>query len=120
MDIAESMEVLHSRRIIHRDLKSGNLLVSRVAQGREIVKLADFGLARNYLKNSTMTVGIGTWQYSSPEFFKNKKLTTKSDVYSFGVVLWELCTRKQPYYGRSFQEVCKTILMRIIFCSLDL
>eukprot|EP00210_Caulerpa_lentillifera_P000401 g391.t1 len=111
IDIAESMEVLHSRRIIHRDLKSGNLLVSSVGEdGREVVKLADFGLARNYLKNSTMTVGIGTWQYSSPEFFKNKKLTSKSDVYSFGVVLWELCTRKQPYYGRSFQEIFKCIV----------
>lgn len=103
-DIAASLHHLHSRRMIHRDLKPGNLLVART-EDRDIVKLADFGLARNYLKNSTMTVGIGTWQYSSPEFFTNSKLTAKSDVYSFGVVMWEMCTRQQPHHDTHFREV---------------
>ena len=90
--------------MIHRDLKPGNLLVTRT-DVRDVVKLADFGLARNYLKNATMTVGIGTWQYSSPEFFTNSKLSSKSDVYSFGVVLWEMCTREQPYEHTHFRQV---------------
>jgi len=108
-DIASSLHHLHSRRLIHRDLKPGNLLVTS-GPDRDVVKLADFGLARNYLKNSTMTVGIGTWQYSSPEFFTNSKLTAKSDVYSFGVVLWEMCTRTQPYRNRDFREVMEMSL----------
>jgi len=91
---ALSMSYLHSCNLIHRDLKSLNLLVSPYFE----VKICDFGLSRVIDRNQPMTANIGTVCWVAPEIFNNKKLySEKADVYSYGIILWELVARKMPF-----------------------
>lgn len=92
VDAACGMAYLHnlSPPIIHRDLKSHNLLVSK-KDGT--VKLCDFGLV--HTKHTT----AGTPAYMAPELLNDKPFSKKCDVYAFGVLLWELFNRDVPYHG---------------------
>ncbi|KAK8623929.1 hypothetical protein V6N13_065289 [Hibiscus sabdariffa] len=105
---ARSMNYLHyyNPPIIHRDLKSSNLLVDK----NWTVKVGDFGLSRlkhaTYLSSRT---GKGTPQWMAPEVLRNEPSNEKSDVYSFGVVLWELATGKIPWDGLNSVQVIATV-----------
>uniref|UniRef100_A0A7N0ZXQ5 non-specific serine/threonine protein kinase n=2 Tax=Kalanchoe fedtschenkoi TaxID=63787 RepID=A0A7N0ZXQ5_KALFE len=96
LDVAKGMNYLHRLNppIVHRDLKTSNLLVDR----NWTVKVGDFGLSR--LKNSTFLTaksGRGTPQWMAPEVLRNEPSNEKSDVFSFGVILWELVTESVPW-----------------------
>ncbi|XP_063937879.1 serine/threonine-protein kinase oca2 isoform X2 [Daucus carota subsp. sativus] len=94
LDIARGMNYLHhcSPPIVHRDLKSSNLLVDKSWN----VKVGDFGLSRlKYGQFLETITGKGTWM--APEVLRNEPSDEKSDVYSYGVVLWELATEKIPW-----------------------
>ncbi|GAA0142594.1 non-receptor serine/threonine protein kinase [Lithospermum erythrorhizon] len=104
LDIARGMNYLHhcNPPIIHRDLKSSNLLVDK----NWTVKVGDFGLSRlkheSYLTTKT---GKGTPQWMAPEVLRNEPTNEKADVYSFGVVLWELSTQKIPWDNLNSMQV---------------
>lgn len=103
-DVAKGMNCLHTSMptIVHRDLKSPNLLVDK----NWTVKVCDFGLSR--LKHSTFLSSkstAGTPEWMAPEVLRNEKSNEKCDVYSFGVILWELATLKMPWKGMNPMQV---------------
>ncbi|XP_050380166.1 serine/threonine-protein kinase EDR1 [Argentina anserina] len=104
LDVARGMNCLHSSNptIVHRDLKSPNLLVDKNWN----VKVGDFGLSRlkhNTFLSSKSTAGTPEWM--APEVLRNENSNEKCDVYSFGVILWELATLKLPWSGMNPMQV---------------
>ncbi|KAK4844808.1 hypothetical protein QYF36_024655 [Acer negundo] len=104
LDAARGMNYLHNCTpvIVHRDLKSPNLLVDK----NWVVKVCDFGLSR--MKNSTFLSSrstAGTAEWMAPEVLRNEPSDEKCDVYSFGVILWELNTMRQPWGGMNPMQV---------------
>jgi len=101
MHVARGMLALHTSlpRIIHRDLKSANLLVGASFE----IKVCDFGLSRTMAHcaancSNRSQSSFGTVEYAAPEVLRGEPYSEKCDVWSFGVVLWELLMRKRPYY----------------------
>ncbi|KAM7267896.1 hypothetical protein ACFE04_010062 [Oxalis oulophora] len=104
LDAARGMNYLHNCTpvIVHRDLKSPNLLVDK----NWVVKVCDFGLSR--MKHSTFLSSrstAGTAEWMAPEVLRNEPSDEKCDVYSFGVILWELSTLQQPWNGMNPMQV---------------
>ncbi|EQC35332.1 TKL protein kinase [Saprolegnia diclina VS20] len=91
--IAAGLVYLHSLSIIHRDLKSRNVLLDSTKG----TKLTDFGASRE-LSSEMMTLGVGTCRWMAPEVLLDTHYTTAVDVYSFGVLLSELATHCLPYH----------------------
>ncbi|HLO29657.1 MAG TPA: serine/threonine-protein kinase [Anaerolineales bacterium] len=96
-EIASALDYLHSQAVIHRDLKSSNILMDL----RQHTYLADFGLAR-LISTSTLAfhTGHGTPPYSPPEQVRSKEITPKSDIFSFGILLFEMFTGQLPWNGQ--------------------
>lgn len=107
MDAAFGMEYLHSRNIVHFDLKCDNLLVNLKDLSRPICKVGDFGLSK--IKRNTMVTGgvRGTLPWMAPELLNggSSKVSEKVDVFSFGIVLWEILTGEEPYANMHYGAI---------------
>ncbi|XP_064556161.1 uncharacterized protein LOC135440753 isoform X1 [Drosophila montana] len=105
IQIARGMNYLHSEApmsIIHRDLKSSNVLIFEAIEGSQLhhktLKITDFGLAREMYNTQCMSAA-GTYAWMPPEVISRSMYSKSSDVWSYGVLLWELITGETPYKG---------------------
>ena len=97
LQIAEALKAAHEEGIIHRDIKSENIMVTAKNQ----IKVMDFGLAKlkGSAKLTQKTSTLGTVAYMSPEQIQGQEIDARSDIFSFGVVLYELMTSHLPFQG---------------------
>ncbi|KAL6642067.1 hypothetical protein ACP70R_020248 [Stipagrostis hirtigluma subsp. patula] len=109
-DAAKGIEYLHtgcSPTIIHRDLKSSNILIDKNMRA----KVADFGLSKPAVDGSHVSSIVrGTVGYLDPEYYISQQLTEKSDIYSFGVILLELISGHEPISNDNFGLNCRNIV----------
>ena len=96
-ETGRALEAAHARGIVHRDVKPGNILISR--DGR--VKVTDFGIARAVAEAQMTLPGttLGSVHYFSPEQARGEQATAASDVFALGIVLYELLTGSRPWEG---------------------
>lgn len=108
---ARGMTYLHtgfSPPVLHRDLKSANLLLDDAYN----TKVCDFGLSRLKAQERSMTGNCGTVQWMAPEILGNQPYAEPADVFSFGIILWELLTGECPYEGMSAIQCALAVLNR--------
>jgi eukaryotic-like serine/threonine-protein kinase len=116
--IADAMAHAHEHGVIHRDLKSPNVIIT--SAGR--VKVLDFGLAKHITPDeisvktqslSTLTSEgaiVGTMHYMAPELFRGESADARSDIWALGVILYEMVNGKRPFRGKTSYELSSVIL----------
>jgi serine/threonine protein kinase len=117
--IAEGLAAAHARGVVHRDIKPGNLMVTR-----DGVRILDFGLAR-LADSAQLTLAgsvFGTPAYMSPEQTRGEAVDARSDVWSAGAVLYEMLTGRAPFRGENRDAICYAIRSEAapsLFTSVD-
>jgi eukaryotic-like serine/threonine-protein kinase len=108
IQIAEALQEAHSKGIVHRDIKSENIMVNSKNQ----IKVMDFGLAKlkGSLNLTRTSSTIGTLAYMSPEQIQGTEADARSDIFSFGVVLFEMATGKMPFRGEHDAAIMYSIV----------
>ncbi len=108
IQIGEALHEAHSKGIVHRDVKSDNIMVT----SKGLVKVMDFGLAKlkGSLKLTRSSSTVGTLAYMAPEQIQGGEVDARSDIFSFGVLLFEMLTGKLPFRGEHEAAVMYSIL----------
>jgi NIMA (never in mitosis gene a)-related kinase len=107
VQLALALKHVHDRKILHRDIKSQNVFLTK----RGVVKLGDFGIAR--VLNSTVELArtcIGTPYYLSPEICENRPYNNKSDIWALGCVLYEMVTLKHAFEAGNLRNLVMKIV----------
>ena len=105
--IVEAIGYVHSRGIVHRDIKSNNVKITPLGQ----VKLLDFGIAKSGASPALTMAGgfIGTLQYLSPEQIQGGFADARSDIWALGVLLYEMATSHLPFDATTLGDLCQKI-----------
>lgn len=108
IQIAEGLEAAQKKGIVHRDIKSSNIMITKDGK----VKIMDFGLAKIGKGSQVTKIGttVGTIAYMSPEQAHGDELDHRSDIWSFGVVMYEMLTGKMPFKGDYDQAIIYSII----------
>ncbi len=108
LQVANALEYAHTRGLIHRDIKPGNIMIKRNGE----VKLMDFGVARTKGLEALTLPGIlvGTPSYMSPEQALSQPLDVRSDIFSLGIVLYEMFTAMKPFQGEQTASITEKIM----------
>jgi serine/threonine protein kinase len=104
--VAVGMAYLRELRIVHRDLKTMNILLD----DDDNAKIADFGLAGSVTEEGKLSGRVGTPHYTAPEVLEGKDYGPKVDVYSYGIMLWEMATAQIPYVNKTHEEICDLVI----------
>lgn len=107
-EVAVGMEHLHAMNIVHRDLKTLNILLDEEDDGC----VADFGLSGMMKDNQELAGGVGTPHYTAPEVLSHARYGPKVDTFSYGLVLWEMLNRKVPYGEMSHMAIYEHVVTR--------
>lgn len=123
--VAAALEAAHKERIIHRDIKPGNLMLRFGEDGGVNVKVIDFGLAKAASSShsdpalSTPGTFTGTALFASPEQCAGGDVDTRSDIYSLGVTLWEMVTGRVPFSGSTVQVMSQHLHAALPLAQLE-
>ncbi len=99
--ICEGMKAAHLHEVVHRDIKPQNILVDKQFNP----KILDFGIARKVTQNSQKKGISGSPKYMAPEQIKNLNIDMRTDIYALGIIMFYMFTQKEPFVGRTPQEV---------------
>ncbi|HEY3626802.1 MAG TPA: protein kinase [Terracidiphilus sp.] len=127
IEICEGLEKAHRSGVVHRDLKPGNIMLTKTG-----AKLMDFGLAKTLVANAAATSGltatlttppgshpltaqgmvVGTFQYMAPEQVEGKEADSRSDIFALGAVLYEMAAGKRAFEGKTAASAMAAVLER--------
>lgn len=108
VQICDALAHAHQRGVLHRDLKPSNILITREADGKEVVKIVDFGIAKVLDDDGKITrTGqvLGSPAYMSPEQCSGAHVDNRSDIYSLGCLMFETLTGKPPFVSESSLKI---------------
>jgi serine/threonine-protein kinase len=107
--VLAAVDEAHSQRVIHRDLKPDNIMLTRLRTGEDFVKVLDFGIARVAGTGDARLTAqgelCGTPAYMAPEVIRGKEATPRSDIYALGLILYELLTGRPPFQTNAVMEM---------------
>ncbi|KAK9836929.1 hypothetical protein WJX81_000389 [Elliptochloris bilobata] len=114
LDVVRGLHHMHSRKVMHLDLKSANILLARDGTA----KIADVGLAKILTRDNTCVSTEGTFDWAAPEVLSGLECSEKADIWSLGVVLWEVVTGERPHMRQLRElrvpEECPAEVERVI------